>query len=153
MDGRVVAWTAGETLADGDPVAAVLALTGLAPIAATSLSATSTAFTGTGFPTLTEDRHHRDGHGGHHHRHGHRRCAPKRRHGRVRRHRLRPRRPGADQLDRTGHRPHQVARALLCAAHDKPVVPRELLGPTGCFSGKPSQEMSTGTNTAGTRRR
>lgn len=49
-----IAWTAVETLADGDPVAAVLALTGLAPIAADLLSATASAFTGTQFPTLTQ---------------------------------------------------------------------------------------------------
>ncbi|WP_040698604.1 cutinase family protein [Nocardia vinacea] len=49
-----ITWTAVETLADGDPVAAFLALTGLAPIAADLLSATATAFTGTQFPTLTQ---------------------------------------------------------------------------------------------------
>ncbi|MCP2290804.1 cutinase family protein [Nocardia amikacinitolerans] len=49
-----IAWTAVETLAAGDPVAAALALTGLAPIAADLLSATATAFTGTQFPTLTQ---------------------------------------------------------------------------------------------------
>ncbi|MGY1937571.1 cutinase family protein [Nocardia gipuzkoensis] len=50
-----IAWTAVQNLADGDPVAAVLALTGLAPIAADLLSATANAFTGTtGFPTLTQ---------------------------------------------------------------------------------------------------
>ncbi|MFD4439884.1 cutinase family protein [Nocardia sp. NPDC058519] len=49
-----IAWTAAETLAKGDPVAAFLALTGLAPIAADLLSATASAFTGTGFPTLTQ---------------------------------------------------------------------------------------------------
>ncbi|NKY26247.1 cutinase family protein [Nocardia gamkensis] len=49
-----IAWTAAETLANGDPVAAFLALTGLAPIAADLLSATATAFTGTQFPTLTQ---------------------------------------------------------------------------------------------------
>ncbi|MEV5832830.1 cutinase family protein [Nocardia sp. NPDC052112] len=49
-----IAWTAAETLAKGDPVAAFLALTGLAPIAADLLSATASAFTGTQFPTLTQ---------------------------------------------------------------------------------------------------
>ncbi|WP_431958650.1 cutinase family protein [Nocardia lijiangensis] len=49
-----IAWTAVETLADCDPVAAVLALTRLAPIAADLLSATASAFTGTQFPTLTQ---------------------------------------------------------------------------------------------------
>ncbi|MFI2279646.1 cutinase family protein [Nocardia beijingensis] len=49
-----IAWTAAETLANGDPVAAFLALTGLAPIAADLLSATATAFTGTQFPILTQ---------------------------------------------------------------------------------------------------
>ncbi|MET8779469.1 cutinase family protein [Nocardia sp. NPDC004654] len=49
-----IAWTAVETLAYGDPVAAVLALTGLAPIAADLLSATASAFTGTQFPILTQ---------------------------------------------------------------------------------------------------
>ena len=49
-----IAWTAAETLAKGDPVAAFLALTGLAPIAADLLSATASAFTGAGFPTLTQ---------------------------------------------------------------------------------------------------
>ncbi|MFC4126224.1 cutinase family protein [Nocardia rhizosphaerae] len=49
-----IAWTAVETLAYGDPVAAVLALTGLAPIAADLLATTATAFTGTTFPTLAQ---------------------------------------------------------------------------------------------------
>lgn len=49
-----IAWTAAEALAKGDPVAAFLALTGLAPIAADLLSATASAFTGTAFPTLTQ---------------------------------------------------------------------------------------------------
>lgn len=49
-----IAWTAAETLAKGDPVAAFLALTGLAPIAADLLSATASAFTGTQLPTLTQ---------------------------------------------------------------------------------------------------
>ncbi|MEV0539246.1 cutinase family protein [Nocardia salmonicida] len=49
-----IAWTAAETLAKGDPVAAFLALTALAPIAADLLSATATAFTGNGLPTLTQ---------------------------------------------------------------------------------------------------
>ncbi|MGS2809276.1 MULTISPECIES: cutinase family protein [Nocardia] len=49
-----IAWTAAETLAKGDPVAAFLTLTGLAPIAADLLAATATAFTGTTFPTLTQ---------------------------------------------------------------------------------------------------
>ncbi|MGK8509613.1 cutinase family protein [Nocardia asiatica] len=48
-----IAWTAVESLADGDPVAAALTLTGLAPIAADLVSATAAAFTGTQFPTLT----------------------------------------------------------------------------------------------------
>lgn len=48
-----IAWTAVESLADGDPVAAVLALTGLAPVAADLVSATAAAFTGQQFPTLT----------------------------------------------------------------------------------------------------
>ncbi len=42
-----IAWTAAEVLAKGDPVAAFVALTGLAPIAADLLSATASAFTGT----------------------------------------------------------------------------------------------------------
>ncbi|MFE3318106.1 cutinase family protein [Nocardia sp. NPDC059195] len=49
-----IAWTAAETLAKGDPVAAFLALTGLTPITADLLSATASAFTGTTFPTLTQ---------------------------------------------------------------------------------------------------
>ncbi|MGW0330159.1 cutinase family protein [Nocardia sp. NPDC003183] len=49
-----ITWTAAENLAKGDPVAAFLALTGLAPIAADLLSATASAFTGTQFPVLTE---------------------------------------------------------------------------------------------------
>ncbi|MEV0359367.1 cutinase family protein [Nocardia sp. NPDC050697] len=49
-----IAWTALETLTKGDPVAALLALTGLAPIAADLLSATATAFTGTGFLALSQ---------------------------------------------------------------------------------------------------
>ena len=49
-----IAWTAAEALAKGDPVAAFLTLTGLAPIAADLLSATASAFTGTQFPTLTQ---------------------------------------------------------------------------------------------------
>ncbi|MEV6363160.1 cutinase family protein [Nocardia asteroides] len=49
-----IAWTAAETLAKGDPVAAFLTLTGLAPIAADLLSATASAFTGTQFPALTQ---------------------------------------------------------------------------------------------------
>ncbi|WP_435593839.1 cutinase family protein [Nocardia sp. bgisy118] len=49
-----IAWTAVETLAYGDPVAAVVALTGLAPIAADLLSATASEFTGTQFPILTQ---------------------------------------------------------------------------------------------------
>ncbi|MFE9785195.1 cutinase family protein [Nocardia salmonicida] len=49
-----IAWTAAENLAKGDPVAAFLALTGLAPIAADLLSATVSAFTGTQLPTLTQ---------------------------------------------------------------------------------------------------
>ncbi|MFD3427655.1 cutinase family protein [Nocardia fluminea] len=49
-----IAWTAAENLVKGDPVAAFLALTGLAPIAADLLSATASAFTGTQFPTLTQ---------------------------------------------------------------------------------------------------
>lgn len=48
-----VAWTAVEFLADGDPVAAVLTLTGLAPVAADLVSATAAAFTGGQFSTLT----------------------------------------------------------------------------------------------------
>ncbi|MGV9334773.1 cutinase family protein [Nocardia sp. NPDC003726] len=48
-----IAWTAVESLAGGDPVAAVLALTGLAPVAADLVSATAAAFTGQQFPTLT----------------------------------------------------------------------------------------------------
>ncbi|MFF0531148.1 cutinase family protein [Nocardia amikacinitolerans] len=48
-----IAWTAVESLADGDPVAAVLTLTGLAPVAADLVSATAAAFTGQQFPTLT----------------------------------------------------------------------------------------------------
>ncbi|WP_227999111.1 cutinase family protein [Nocardia australiensis] len=49
-----IAWTAAENLVKGDPVAAFLALTGLAPIAADLLSATASAFTGTQFPALTQ---------------------------------------------------------------------------------------------------
>ncbi|MEV0033576.1 cutinase family protein [Nocardia sp. NPDC050793] len=48
-----IAWTAVEFLADGDPVAAVLTLTGLAPVATDLVSATAAAFTGQQFPTLT----------------------------------------------------------------------------------------------------
>ncbi|MBF6341802.1 cutinase family protein [Nocardia abscessus] len=48
-----IAWTAVESLAGGDPVAAVLALTGLAPVAADLVSAAVAAFTGQQFPTLT----------------------------------------------------------------------------------------------------
>ncbi|WP_280316041.1 cutinase family protein [Nocardia abscessus] len=48
-----IAWIAVESLAGGDPVAAVLALTGLAPVAADLVSATAAAFTGQQFPTLT----------------------------------------------------------------------------------------------------
>ncbi|WP_280494892.1 cutinase family protein [Nocardia farcinica] len=48
-----IAWTAVEFLAEGDPVAAVLTLTGLAPVAADLVSATAAAFTGGQFPTLT----------------------------------------------------------------------------------------------------
>ncbi|MFF2085437.1 cutinase family protein [Nocardia sp. NPDC058176] len=48
-----IAWTAAEILAAGDPVAAALALTGLAPIAADLLAATASAFTGgTSLPSL-----------------------------------------------------------------------------------------------------
>ncbi|RBO79792.1 cutinase family protein [Nocardia puris] len=49
-----IAWTAVESLAEGDPIAAVLALTGLAPVAADLLSATAAAFTGNAFPTLAQ---------------------------------------------------------------------------------------------------
>ncbi|WP_043660568.1 cutinase family protein [Nocardia thailandica] len=49
-----IAWTAAEALAKGDPVAALLALTGLAPVATDLLSATAAAFTGTTLPTLTQ---------------------------------------------------------------------------------------------------
>ncbi len=48
-----IAWTAVEFLADGDPVAAVLTLTELAPVAADLVSAAAAAFTGQQFPTLT----------------------------------------------------------------------------------------------------
>lgn len=48
-----IAWTAVESIAGGDPVAVVLALTGLAPVAADLVSATTAAFTGQQFPTLT----------------------------------------------------------------------------------------------------
>ncbi|WP_280472060.1 cutinase family protein [Nocardia cyriacigeorgica] len=48
-----IAWTAVEFLADGDPVTAVLTLTGLAPVAADLVSATTAAFTGAQLPTLT----------------------------------------------------------------------------------------------------
>ncbi|GEM29537.1 hypothetical protein NN3_05440 [Nocardia neocaledoniensis NBRC 108232] len=48
-----IAWTAVESLAEGDPVAAVQALTGLAPVAADLVSAAAAAFTGGQFPTLT----------------------------------------------------------------------------------------------------
>ncbi|WP_415842981.1 cutinase family protein, partial [Nocardia ninae] len=49
-----IAWTAAEALTAGDPVAAVAALTGLAPVAADLLAATASAFTGTQFPSLTQ---------------------------------------------------------------------------------------------------
>ncbi len=49
-----IAWTAVEFLADGDSVAAVLTLTGLAPVAADLVSAAAAAFTGGQFPTLTD---------------------------------------------------------------------------------------------------
>ncbi|MGW0252181.1 cutinase family protein [Nocardia goodfellowii] len=49
-----IAWAAVESLAYGDPGAAVLALTGLAPIAADLLSATAAAFTGTRLPTVAQ---------------------------------------------------------------------------------------------------
>lgn len=49
-----IVWTAVETLASGDPLAAVLALAGLTPIAAELLSATAAAFTGTRLPTVAQ---------------------------------------------------------------------------------------------------
>src|SRR5690606_29532782 len=49
-----IAWTAAEILIAGDPVGAVLALSGLAPIAADLLAATASAFTGTQFPSLAQ---------------------------------------------------------------------------------------------------
>src|SRR3546814_15258401 len=57
-----IAWTVAEVLAKGDPVAAFLTLTGLAPITADLLSATASAFMGPQFSTLpqpytTVDRH------------------------------------------------------------------------------------------------
>ncbi|MEU0872953.1 cutinase family protein [Nocardia brasiliensis] len=49
-----IAWTAVETLVSGDPLAALLALSGLTPIAAELLSATAAAFTGTRLSTVTQ---------------------------------------------------------------------------------------------------
>ncbi|NKY33832.1 cutinase family protein [Nocardia speluncae] len=49
-----IAWNAAEILIAGDPVGAVLALSGLAPIAADLLAATASAFTGTQFPSLAQ---------------------------------------------------------------------------------------------------
>ncbi|WP_280508410.1 cutinase family protein [Nocardia flavorosea] len=49
-----IAWNAAEILIAGDPVGAVLALSGLAPIAADLLAATASAFTGTRFPSLAQ---------------------------------------------------------------------------------------------------
>ncbi|WP_338767904.1 cutinase family protein [Nocardia vulneris] len=49
-----IVWTAVETLASGDPIAALLALSGLTPIAAELLSATAAAFTGTRLPTVVQ---------------------------------------------------------------------------------------------------
>ncbi|MEV3961521.1 cutinase family protein [Nocardia sp. NPDC050193] len=50
-----IAWNAAEILIAGDPIGAVLALSGLAPIAADLLAATAAAFTGgTQFPSLAQ---------------------------------------------------------------------------------------------------
>ncbi|WP_040837212.1 cutinase family protein [Nocardia brevicatena] len=49
-----IAWNAAEILIAGDPVGAVLALSGLAPVAADLLAATASAFTGTRFPSLAQ---------------------------------------------------------------------------------------------------
>ncbi|MBF6545284.1 cutinase family protein [Nocardia brasiliensis] len=49
-----IVWTAVETLTSGDPLAALLALSGLTPIAAELLSATAAAFTGTRLPMVAQ---------------------------------------------------------------------------------------------------
>lgn len=49
-----IIWTAVETLTTGDPLAALLALSELTPIAAELLSATAIAFTGTRLPTVAQ---------------------------------------------------------------------------------------------------
>ncbi|WP_174190097.1 cutinase family protein [Nocardia barduliensis] len=49
-----IAWTAAEALAAGDPLAALLALTGFAPVATDLLAATASAFTGTQFGSLAQ---------------------------------------------------------------------------------------------------
>ncbi|MGY2116028.1 cutinase family protein [Nocardia gipuzkoensis] len=49
-----IAWNAVEALTTGDPLAALLALTGFAPIATDLLAATASAFTGTQFGSLAQ---------------------------------------------------------------------------------------------------
>ncbi|MGY1876390.1 cutinase family protein [Nocardia gipuzkoensis] len=49
-----IAWTAVEALAAGDPLAALLALSGFAPVATDLLAATASAFTGTQFGSLAQ---------------------------------------------------------------------------------------------------
>ncbi|MET7773167.1 cutinase family protein [Nocardia sp. NPDC005366] len=49
-----IAWTALHALTTGDPLAALLALTGFAPVATDLLAATASAFTGTGVATLAQ---------------------------------------------------------------------------------------------------
>ncbi|MFQ6227164.1 hypothetical protein [Nocardia sp. NPDC002869] len=49
-----IAWTAAEILVAGDPLGAALALSGMAPIAADLLAATTSAFTGTQLPSLAQ---------------------------------------------------------------------------------------------------
>ncbi|WP_433754708.1 cutinase family protein [Nocardia sp. CA-135398] len=49
-----IAWTAVETLAAGDPLAALLTLSGVVPVAADLLTATASAFTGTRFGSLAQ---------------------------------------------------------------------------------------------------
>ncbi|WP_280340908.1 cutinase family protein [Nocardia abscessus] len=49
-----IAWNAVEALATGDPLAALLALTGFAPVATDLLAATASAFTGTQFGSLAQ---------------------------------------------------------------------------------------------------
>ncbi|WP_051023353.1 cutinase family protein [Nocardia pneumoniae] len=49
-----IAWTALEALTTGDPLAALLALTGIAPVATDLLAATAAAFTGPQFGSLAQ---------------------------------------------------------------------------------------------------